>query len=101
MDWARMPAYITETVDQELLPRHYQTNGRRLQNCWSQGFSGQQFTPLGQGGRAALLEDVAAIEMAVLIEVIVDRGVDGGKDLEGLYVPELGHRRFSSSERLV
>jgi hypothetical protein len=29
-------------------------------------------TPLGQGDGAFLLEDVAAVEMAVLIEVIVD-----------------------------
>ncbi len=28
-----------------------------------------------------------------LIEVIVDRGVDGGKLLQGLHVPELCHRR--------
>ena len=39
--------------------------------------------------------------MTVVVEVIVDRGVNGGKLLQGLYVPELRHRAFSSSKRLV
>ena len=38
---------------------------------------------------------------AVLIDVIVDRGVDGGKLPAALDAPELGHRRPSPSERLV
>jgi len=36
-----------------------------------------------------------------MVEVVVDRGVGGGKLLQGLYGPELRHRSFSSSERLV
>ena len=82
--------------------------GRALSEQWKgtskcslQGCSGHQFAPLGQGGSPVLLEDVAAVKVTVLIEVIVDRGVGGGKLLEGLHVSELGHRRFSSSERLV
>ena len=39
--------------------------------------------------------------MTLLIEVIVDRGMDGDEFPEGLHVPELRHRSFSSSERLV
>jgi hypothetical protein len=39
--------------------------------------------------------------VTVLVEVVVDRGMGGGKLLEGLHVPELRHRSFSSSERLV
>ncbi len=39
--------------------------------------------------------------MAVLIEVIVDRGVGGGEFLQGLYMSEIRHRAFSSSERLM
>ncbi len=62
--------------------------------------SGRQLTPLGQGGGAVPSEDVAAIEVTVLIEMIMDRGVDGGKLLQSFYVPELRHRTFSSSERL-
>ena len=72
-----------------------------ISKCSLQGCSGHQFAPLGQGGSPILLEDVAAVKVTVLIEVIVDRGVGGGKLLEGLHVSELGHRRFSSSERLV
>ena len=34
--------------------------------------SGRQLTPLSQSGRAVLLEDISASEMAVLIEVMVD-----------------------------
>ena len=58
-------------------------------------------TPLGQGGRAVLLEDIAAVEVALLIEVIVDRSVDGSKLLEDLHVPEFRHRTLSSSEWLM
>ncbi len=38
-----------------------------------------------------MLEDVAAVEVTVLIEMIMERGVDGGKFLQGLHVPELRH----------
>ena len=33
--------------------------------------------------------------------MIVDRGMGGGELLESFHVPELPHRSFSSSERLV
>lgn len=39
--------------------------------------------------------------MAVLIEVIMDRGVDGGKFVEGFHASEIRHCLFPSSERLV
>ena len=35
--------------------------------------------PFSERCRSVLLEDVAAVEVAVLVEVVVDRGVDGGK----------------------
>ncbi len=57
--------------------------------------------PLGQGGGTVLSEDVAAIEVTVLIEMILDRGVDGGKLLQSPYVPEFRHCTLSSSERLM
>jgi hypothetical protein len=41
--------------------------------------SGRQLTPLGQSDPAFLLENVAAVEVSVLIEVIVDQSVNGGK----------------------
>ena len=57
--------------------------------------------PFSERCRSVLLEDIAAVEMAVLVEVVVDRGVDGREFLQGLYVPELRHCSFSSPERLV
>ena len=62
---------------------------------------GRQLTPLGQSDRAVLLEDVAAVEVTVLVEVIVERGVNGGEFLQGPDVPEFGHGSLSSSERLM
>ena len=32
----------------------------------------RELTPLGQGGRAVLFEDIAAVEVAVVVEVVVD-----------------------------
>ncbi len=58
-------------------------------------------TPLGQVVGSVLLENVAAVEMALVVEVVVGRGMDGGGFLHGLYVPEFDHRPFSSSDRLV
>jgi hypothetical protein len=64
-------------------------------------FSRCELTPLGQGDRTVLFEDVAAVKLTVVVEVIVDRGVGGGELLKGLHVPEFRHRSFSSSEGLV
>ena len=58
-------------------------------------------TPLGQGGGSVLFENIASVEMAVVVEVVVDRSMDGGEFLQGLYVPEFGQCPFPSSERLV
>ena len=37
--------------------------------------SGRKLAPLGQGSGAVLLEDVAAVEVAILVEVVVKRGM--------------------------
>jgi len=39
-----------------------------------------------------LLENVSMVEVAVVIEMIVDQDMGGGELLQGLYVPELRHR---------
>ncbi len=57
--------------------------------------------PFSERGSAVLLEDIATVEVAILVEVVVERGVDGGEFLEGPWISELRHRSFSSSERLV
>jgi hypothetical protein len=38
-------------------------------------------TPLGQSSGSVVFELVAAIEMAFVVEMIVDRGVDGAEFL--------------------
>ena len=73
--------------------------GERLRGCI--GCNRWQVIALGQRGEAVLLEDVAAAEVAIVVKVIVDRGVDGGEFLQGLDVPEFRHCPFPSSERLV
>jgi hypothetical protein len=51
---------------------HYQTNlNGRAQGAGLRR-SSRQLTPLGQGGRTVLFEDVAAVEAAVVVEVVVD-----------------------------
>ncbi len=60
-----------------------------------------ELTPFSERGSGVLLEAIAAVQMTVLIEVILDRGVVGGKLLAGFHASELRHCPFSSSERLV
>jgi hypothetical protein len=81
--------------------RHCQTNQSEPEKGAGLRRSGRQLTPLGQGGRTVLLEDIATVEVTVVVEVVVDRGMGSGKLLESLHAPELRHRSFSSSERLV
>ncbi len=83
----------TAGLCQTNLNRHAKGAGLRRSGC--------KLTPFGQSGGAVLLEDVAAVEVTILIEMIMDRGVGGGKLLERLHVPELCHRPLSSSERLM
>ena len=63
--------------------------------------SGRKLAPLGQSSGAFFLEDVTAVEVAALIEMIMDRGMDGGEFLQGFNVPKFRHRTLSSSERLM
>ena len=78
-----------------------QTNANQTAKCAKRIASGCQLTPLGQRGGPAPFEYIAAVEVAVVIEMIVDRGVDGGEFLECLDVPEFCHCALSSSKRLV
>jgi len=63
--------------------------------------SRRQLTPFGHGGGAVLFEGFAAVQVTVEVEMIVDRGMDGGEFLQGLYVPEFRHRTLPSSEWLM
>ena len=81
--------------------RHCQTKANRYPKVVMHPPSGRKLAPLGQGSGAVLLEDVAAVEVAILVEVVVKRGMDGSELLKGLHVPELRHRPLSSPQRLM
>ena len=98
-DGAVLLSYVGDESDRER--RWSQASENQLAKPAQTGLSGQQLTPFGRSGRTVLLEDVSAIEAAVQIEVIVDRGVDRGEFLQGLYVPKFRHRTLPSSEWLV
>jgi hypothetical protein len=76
------------------------TNHELADPDWST-LSRCELTPFRECSNAVLFEDIAAVEVTVEVEVIVDRGVGGGELLESFHAPELRHRSFSSSERLV
>ncbi len=40
--------------------------------------------PIGQGSGSGLFEYVAAVEMTLVVEMVVDRGMHGGEFLQGL-----------------
>ena len=48
-----------------------------------------------------LFENVAAVEVALVVEVIVDRGMHSGEFLQGLDVSEPRHRPLPPSKRLM
>jgi hypothetical protein len=52
--------------------RHCQTNLTGRAKGADLKRSGCKLTPLNQGGRAVLFEDSAGVEMAVVVEVVVD-----------------------------
>ncbi len=58
----------------------------------------EKAAPLGEGGGTVLLEDRARGEATFLVEVVVNRGVDGGKFLQTSHLPEALHRPFPPSE---
>ena len=67
----RLFGTLQQRLPQELrLAGHCQTNLNRRAKGAGPRLSGRQLTPLGQGGGTVLSEDVAAIEVTVLIEMI-------------------------------
>ena len=69
-----------------MLGGHCQTNPSGPAKGTGLKRSGRQLTPLGYGGNAVLLEDVATVEVTVVVEVVVDRGMGGGKLLESSHI---------------
>jgi hypothetical protein len=43
-----------------------------------------ELTPFGKRGSAVLFEDVSAVEVTLVVEVVMERGMDGGKFLQGV-----------------
>ena len=64
-------------------------------------YLGGKLTPFGLGGGSVLFEFVATVEMTFEVEMVVDRGMNGGEFLKCIYISEPRHCSFSSSERLV
>jgi len=71
------------------------TRGRRGRSL------GGERLPLGQGGRASGFEVISADEVAILVEVVVEGGVDRIEFLQGLHLAEPLHGPFSSPKRQV
>ena len=75
-----------------------QTNANRSQLADGDEISGHaQPTPLGKSGGAVSLKVVSAVEVAFLVEVVMDGGVDGSEFLQTSHASETQHRSFSSS----
>ena len=78
---------------------HHQTNANRSQLADDDEVSGHaQPTPLGKSGGAVSLKVVSAVEVAFLVEVVMDGGVDGSEFLQTSHASETQHRSFSSSQ---
>ena len=60
---------------------HCQTKSNQSVESGKLGISGRKLAPLSERCGAVLLEDFAVVEVAVLVEVVVDRGMGGGEFL--------------------
>jgi len=96
-----MPNGVKATAARSNLCGIVRLTGLELADQKRSRLSRGELTPFSERGSAVLLEDIAAVEVAVLAEMVVDRGMGGGEFLQGLYISEFRHRSFSSSERLV
>ena len=74
-----MPQRISEGI--------VRLTGRELADQKRSRLSRGKLTPFSERGSAVLLEAIAAVEVAVVVEVVVDRGMGGGEFLQGLYPP--------------
>jgi hypothetical protein len=78
---------------------HHQTNANQFQFAPMRRISGRtELTPLVQSGGAVDLKIAPAVEVAFLVEVIVDGGVNGCEFLQTSHAPEAKHCAFTPSE---
>jgi len=83
-------------------PRRWrQANANQSPQCVAISLSGRQLAPFGQSSGAVLLENIAAVELTVLIEMVVNRSMSGRKLLQSFDLSKPGHRALSSSKRLM
>jgi N-acyl-D-aspartate/D-glutamate deacylase len=66
---------------------------------WRSGTA--KLTPLGKSSGAIALDVGSTDEVALLIKMLVDRGMGGGELLQAAHPPEALHRPLSSSQRLM
>ena len=67
---------------------------------WSR-FSHGELTPFSERGSTVLLEEIAAFEAAVLVEVVADRGMGGGEFLQGTYPQSTPLLRERTTSRAI
>jgi hypothetical protein len=60
-----------------------------------------ELAPLDESGGALGLEVVSAMEASLLVDVVVDEGVNGDEGLQRSLAPKAWHRPFPSSQWLV
>jgi hypothetical protein len=60
-----------------------------------------ELTPPSESGGPVRFEDVPAVEVAILVEVVEHRGMNRGEPLEGLSSAEALHCALTTSQRLV
>ena len=65
------------------------------------GPSSREVSPFGRTRGAVLVKSFARGQVALVVEKVVERGMDGDQFLEGAGVPELSHLFLPSSEWLV
>ena len=70
-----------------------------LQQSLDRGSLGLQFAPLSQRGGAVLYESGSSIEMRVVVEMVVDRGIGRSEFLQGHDIPEAGHGTLEKRQR--
>ena len=68
----RPPVGASSFLASASVARHCQTNLNGPAKGAGLRRSDRELTPLGQGGRTVLFEDVAAVEVTVVVEVVVD-----------------------------
>ena len=90
---------LTNVSYAQIAERCCQTNAN--QSLVWQGYCplcGAETAPLRESGGAIRLEVISLGETALLVEMVEDRGMDGGELLKTSHAPETLHRAFSSSE---